>query len=189
MGAFWEILAKFISFFILDRKARRDTRSYLAFLPYRLKFNKMAKQVGKNLSIGGPSYINCNTTIGYNCGFSGVSVNGKGNLKIGDHFRSGSELLFLTQNHNYEKAKCLPYDNEYIYKDIEVGDCVWMGARVTILPGTKIGEGVIVQAGSVVHGKIPKLAIIGGNPAKVIKYRDSEHYEKLKSEGRFYLEP
>lgn len=189
MESFFGILARFLSFFIRDRYKRRHFRSYLTYLPYRLKINKMAKQVGENLSIGGPSYVNCNTIIGYNCGFSGVSVNGKGNLKIGNHFRSGSELLFLTQNHNYKEAKCLPYDNEYVYKDIEIGDCVWVGARVTILPGTTIGEGAVVQAGSVVHGNIPKLAIIGGNPATVIGYRDSEHYEKLKSEGKFYLEP
>ncbi|MBR5589795.1 MAG: 2,3,4,5-tetrahydropyridine-2,6-carboxylate N-succinyltransferase, partial [Phascolarctobacterium sp.] len=56
----------------------------------------------------------------------------------------------------------------------------------TILPGTHIGEGVIVQAGAVVHGEIPPYAIVGGNPAKVFKYRDIEHYNKLKAEGKFY---
>lgn len=189
MTNFLAILARFVSLFIVDRKARRGIRSYITYLPYRIRIEKMARKVGKNLIIGGPAFVNCNTVIGDNCGFSGVEVNGKGNLKIGNNFRSGSELLFLTQNHNYENAKCLPYDNEYIYKDIEIEDCVWIGARVTILPGTKIGEGAIVQAGSVVHGNIPKLAIVGGNPAKIFKYRDSDHYEKLKSEGKFYIEP
>ena len=41
-----------------------------------------------------------------------------------------------------------------------------IGSNVTILPGTTIGEGAIIQAGAVVHGEIPPCAIVGGNPAK-----------------------
>ncbi len=55
-----------------------------------------------------------------------------------------------------------------------------------ILPGTKIGEGAIIQGGAVVHGEIPPYAIAGGNPAKVFKYRDIEHFKKLKAEGKFH---
>ena len=57
--------------------------------------------------------------------------------------------------------------------------------NVLILPGTHIGEGAIIQAGSVVHGYIPALAIAGGNPAKVFSWRDRKHYEVLKKSGRF----
>ena len=72
-----------------------------------------------------------------------------------------------------------------IIKDVEIGDFVWIGTNVMILPGTKIGEGAIIQGGSVVHGEIPPLAIAGGNPCKVFKYRDKEHFEKLKAESKF----
>ncbi|MFI3242531.1 MAG: hypothetical protein R3Y43_08200 [Alphaproteobacteria bacterium] len=54
-----------------------------------------------------------------------------------------------------------------------------------ILPGKKIGDGAIIQGGSVVHGEIPKYAIAGGNPAKVFKYRNKEHYDKLEKEAKF----
>ena len=80
----------------------------------------------------------------------------------------------------------LPYnDDPIINKDVIIEDFVWIGKRVTILPGTKIGEGAVIQAGAVVHGEIPSCAIAGGNPAKVFKYRDIEHYEKLKAEEKF----
>lgn len=49
-----------------------------------------------------------------------------------------------------------------------------------------IGEGVIVAIGSVVVKDVPPYAIVGGNPAKIIKYRDIEHFEKLKAEKRFH---
>lgn len=48
------------------------------------------------------------------------------------------------------------------------------------------GEGAIIQAGAVVVKDIPPYAIAGGNPAKVFKYRDKEHYETLKAQGKFH---
>ena len=55
-----------------------------------------------------------------------------------------------------------------------------------VLGGVTIGEGAIIQAGSVIIKDIPKYAIAGGHPAKVFKYRDIEHYIKLKIEKRFH---
>jgi maltose O-acetyltransferase len=55
---------------------------------------------------------------------------------------------------------------------LQIDDDVWIGARAMILPGCKhIGKGVIIGAGSVVTKDIPDYAIVGGNPARVIKYR------------------
>jgi len=92
----------------------------------------------------------------------------------------------ITHIHNYDNGKAIPYDDTYIYKDITIEDNVWLGDRVIILGGVKIGEGAIIQAGSVVVSDVPKYAIAGGHPAKVFKYRDIEHYEKLKTEKRFH---
>ena len=92
----------------------------------------------------------------------------------------------MTQNHNYDSGKTIPYDDTYIVKDVIIGDNVWFGSRVTILPGVEIGEGAIVQAGAVVSKSIPKFGISGGNPAKVFKYRDKEHYLSLKEKRMFY---
>lgn len=52
--------------------------------------------------------------------------------------------------------------------------------------GVNIGEGAILQAGCVVVTDIPPLAIVGGNPAKVFKYRDSDEYQKLAENNKFY---
>jgi acetyltransferase-like isoleucine patch superfamily enzyme len=49
-----------------------------------------------------------------------------------------------------------------------------------------IEEGAIIQAGSVVVNDIPYCAIAGGSPAKVFKYRNIDHYELLKSQGKFH---
>jgi len=67
-----------------------------------------------------------------------------------------------------------------------IEDNVWLGHRVIILGGVTIGEGAIIQAGSVVVKDIPKYAIAGGHPAKVFKYRDIKHYNRLKKEKKFH---
>jgi acetyltransferase-like isoleucine patch superfamily enzyme len=54
------------------------------------------------------------------------------------------------------------------------------------MPGVSIGEGAIIAAGSVVTKDVPALGIVGGSPAKLIKYRDENHFNKLKSEQKFF---
>ena len=93
--------------------------------------------------------------------------------------------MIITENHNYE-GDAIPYDSTYIRKDVTIGDCVWFGNRVMIVGGVDIGEGAIIAAGAVVSKDVPPLAIVGGNPAKIIKYRDADHYNKLKAEGKFH---
>lgn len=94
--------------------------------------------------------------------------------------------MIITQNHNYDKGKALPYDFTYIYKEVVIEQCVWFGNRVIVVGNVHIGEGAIIAADSVVTKDVPKYAIVGGNPAKVIKYRDVEHYEKLKSQKAYH---
>lgn len=55
--------------------------------------------------------------------------------------------------------------------EVVVGDDVWIGARVTLLSGSRVGDGCIVAAGSVVRGEFPPRSIIGGVPARVLKSR------------------
>lgn len=73
-----------------------------------------------------------------------------------------------------------------IVKNITIEDCVWLGSYVIILGGVRIGEGAIIQAGSVVVTDIPACAIAGGHPARVFKYRDKAHYYKLKGKKLFH---
>ena len=70
--------------------------------------------------------------------------------------------------------------------DVTIEDNVWRGQNVTILQGVKIGEGAIIQAGSVVVSDIEPCGIAGGHPAKVFKKRNEEHYYQLKQEKKFF---
>lgn len=140
---------------------------------------------GKDLKVNGKSIVNSKTILKDNVNFNGMTIQGNGHVTIGSNFHSGIDCMMITDFHNYE-GDAIPYDSTVISKDIIIDDNVWIGNRVIILGGVHIGEGAIIQAGSVVVNNIEKYAIAGGHPANVFKYRDIEHYEKLKSEGKFH---
>ena len=130
--------------------------------------------------------LSSNTHLGKNCNFNGMVIRGSGKVTIGDNFHSGVEILLINSFHNYNNGTAIPYDSTIIHKDITIEDNVWIGSRVIITGGVTIGEGAIIQAGSVVTQDIPKHAIAGGHPAQVFKYRDIEQYNKLKNEKKFH---
>ena len=167
-------------------KIRRKVRSCLISFIYGLPVRLKAKRVGKALHCGGAVHATRHTELGDHVHFNGMWASGDGRLVIGDWFHSGDGLRIFTRNHNYDKGDAIPYGRTYVRKDVVIGDFVWIGLRVTLLPGTTIGEGAIIQAGAVVHGNIPAYAIAGGNPAKVFAQRDVEHFERLKAEGKFH---
>lgn len=97
----------------------------------------------------------------------------------------------ITSGHLYdgEGWDGLPWSDENEDAAVVIEDNVWIGFNVTILPGITIREGAVVGAGSVVTHDVPKCAVVAGNPAAVIKYRDEGTYERLKALGAIRLIP
>lgn len=107
-------------------------------------------------------------------------------VKIGDYFHSGINCKIMLGSHDYDNGDAIPYGSSYLSKQVVIEDFVWLGSDVTISGNVHIGLGAIVAIGSVVVKDVPAYAIVGGNPAKVIKYRDIEHFNTLKQQGRFH---
>jgi acetyltransferase-like isoleucine patch superfamily enzyme len=148
---------------------------------------KRVKSHHNEVFVGGiaPTRLTTNTILGRNPNFNGMTILGSGEVSFGDNFHSGGECLIITSNHNYEGKK-IPYDDTHIIKTVTIEDNVWFGNRVIVLGGVTIGEGAIIQAGAVVVKSVPAGGIAGGNPAKVFKYRDMEHYFELKAKNLFH---
>jgi carbonic anhydrase/acetyltransferase-like protein (isoleucine patch superfamily) len=70
----------------------------------------------------------------------------------------------------YVIGSAVPVTGKY-KGDVEIGNAVWIGDSVIILPGVKVGDGAIIGAGSVVTKSVPAFSVAVGNPARVVKTR------------------
>jgi maltose O-acetyltransferase len=95
-------------------------------------------------------------------------------LKIGNHVMMGPEVVILGTNHKFEDTSRPIQSQGYEEgQPVHIEDDVWIGARAIILSGLVIGKGAIIGAGSVVTKDVPAYAICAGNPARVIRFRNS----------------
>jgi acetyltransferase-like isoleucine patch superfamily enzyme len=133
---------------------------------------KMQKSLGfcgknviikKGFVIDKPNYIfiDQNTHIGQYCHFRGG-----GKIVIGKWCQIASFCIITSAGHKIANGKY--YDNVF-YKDIEIGDNVWIGTNAIILPGIKIGDNSVIGAGSVVTKNVLSNTVVAGVPAKIIR--------------------
>lgn len=122
---------------------------------------KPCLRIGADANIGELNHITCVNSI---C--------------IGNGFLSGKMVTITDNSHGggtYEELDVAPYDRAIYSKNgVVIGNNVWLGDKVTVLPGVKIGDNVIVGANSVVSKDIPDGVIAAGVPAKVIKKIENE---------------
>ena len=175
---------------------------YITSVQYRLKRHKIfslkniythlayknCASVGVNVKVNGVCKgLNGRVSIGDHSSLNpGARFLGKGKIKIGRYLHCGQNLTIITSNHNYDSTAFIPYDKIRINKDVIIKDFVWIGDSVLITPGVTIGEGAIIAAGALVTKDVPDYAIVGGAPAKVLKYRNIEQFKTLKAAGKFF---
>lgn len=138
----------------------------------RAFFGKLfLSKCGKNVDISKNIRVSHHTKLGNNSGI-GVGSLFYGHVTIGDNVMIGPQCWIYTQNHETSRTD-IPMRLQGPQKErpVVIGDDVWIGGRVTILPGVKIGGGSIIGAGAVVSKDIPEYAVAVGNPAQVVKYR------------------
>ena len=107
-----------------------------------------------------PKQIRFGEHVFINHSFTAMSVGG---IWLGDRVQIGPHVTIVTDNHDFSKRSVL------ICKPVKIGNDVWIGANVTILPGVTVGENAVIAAGAVVTKDVPPRAIVAGVPAKVIR--------------------
>lgn len=143
----------------------------------------------KKIYVAPGSFIDLGTDIGRYTRINNSSHIGK--CSIGSHCAIGGRLVVRSTNHTTDYANMSGFVQKYLigsdikvtgYKvrECKIGNGVWIGDSVIVLPNVTIGDGAVIGAGSIVTKDIPPFAIAVGNPARVIKYRfPHEIIEKL----------
>lgn len=129
------------------------------------------KSCGRGVAIEPNAHIPFHKVeIGNNSGIGPNAILGA--VKMGDNIMMGPDVIILSNNHVFE-SRLSPMFLQGKTEDnpVVIGDDVWIGARVIIMPGVYIGRGAIVGAGAVVTRDVPEYAIAAGNPAQIIKQR------------------
>jgi len=128
---------------------------------------------GKNVNVENKVFFHSGRqiTIGDNSGFGFESrINGK--VTIGKNVMMGPKVTIYTRNHKFDRRDIPMCQQGFADEEpVTIGNDVWIGSHAIILPGVKISDGAIVCAGAVVTKDVPEYAIVGGNPARVIKLR------------------
>lgn len=155
-------------------------RGFNKFLIVPIKRN-MVSTCGKDVYFGRNSkisgwknvHIDDHVSIGSNCEF----LTTKAKIVLKDHIMFGPNVMVITGNHRIDildKFMCdisddmkRPEDDQDV---IFEGDN-WIGANAIILKGVTVGRGSVIAAGAVVTKNVPEYAVVGGNPARIIKYR------------------
>jgi acetyltransferase-like isoleucine patch superfamily enzyme len=98
-------------------------------------------------------------------------VYGHGGLKTGDYVRIAAHTVIIPANHVYDDCTVPIAKQGLTRAGIEMGSDIWIGTGCRILDGVKIQDGSIIAAGAVVNKSVDRGCIVGGVPAKVLKYR------------------
>lgn len=137
---------------------------------------RLFASMGENVNIENNAYIGNGQKIKIgNCsGIGSYFCVQNTNLKIGDYVMMGENVLILGGGHRNDCINIpMACQGNIPASNLEICDDVWIGSRVVILGKTeRIGKGAIIGAGSIVTKSIPDYAVVAGNPAKVIRYRN-----------------
>ncbi|MGH9043448.1 MAG: acyltransferase [Acidimicrobiales bacterium] len=109
-------------------------------------------------------------TIGDRCVIGrGSHIVGHWNIEIGNDVQTGPYVYITDQNHSYLDPRRAIGEQMPVEAAVRIGSGSWLGTNVVVLPGTTIGENVVVAASAVVRGEVPARCVVAGVPARIVK--------------------
>lgn len=142
----------------------------------RILLKRVFKNCGTHVNIEKGAYIGKGSNISIG-DYSGIGINCRlyGTVSIGKDVMMGPEVIILSSNHDFSDiSKPMRLQGKSQERPVVIGNDIWIGTRAIIFPGVKIGDGAIIGAGSIVTHNVDSYAIVAGNPAKVIRYRNKQ---------------
>jgi maltose O-acetyltransferase len=150
------------------------------FLKKRFKYwHENRVNISHDVKVSNPQCISMDSRafVGNNC-LLGAGEGGE--INIGKDVQIAFHTFLLTSNHEFDKLDVPIYDQPMRFAPITIKDDVWIGCRCMILAGVTVGEHAVVAAHTVLSKDVPPWAVVGGNPARVIKYRKPMTDDEMK---------
>ena len=156
--------ASYTPFFI--GRTSKAIRYYLCRNLLKRCGNNVNVERNARFGIGNQLVIDDNSGLGINCSIEGP-------ISIGKNVIMGPNVEIHRANHSFDRTDIPIFEQEVGTKyPLEICDDIWIGSRVIILPRVqRIGRGAVIGAGSVLTRDVPNYAVVGGNPAKILKFR------------------
>ena len=164
--------------FIILEKIRKRILSYCKVFIWKVFYGKSFKK-GHNTFFYPLSHILIDKDgmilIGNNCFFNrNCSINSMGKIKIGDDCIFGENVCLYDHNHKYKLNKNIIRKQGYDVGTIEIGNNCWIGSNVIILNNVKIGDNVVIAAGTIVNKSIENNSVVIDKKNLVISRYDRE---------------
>lgn len=145
-------------------------------IPYAIRWcagKLYFEHCGKRVDIGRKTKLSSQLSIGDYSGIGGYA-HIHGEVQIGSYVMMAANCAFIAENHNFDRLDIPMGAQGSVKSRIVIGNDVWIGYRVTVLAGVTVGDGAVIAAGAVVTKDVPPYAVVGGVPARVIKYREGK---------------
>lgn len=151
-----------------------DRRGYVlgerCFLSEQAAIQCDELRMGDDSYVAAGAYLTGSVTAGADCSINAYSVV-RGMISMGRAVRIGAHTSVLGFNHTVTDVDVEVFRQPITQKGITIGDDVWIGSHVVVLDGVDIGSRAVVAAGAVVTKNVPAGAVVGGNPARVLRWR------------------
>ena len=155
-------------------------RQYLSLCNRIRKMRNAGARIGQDVAIGRAMRFAgfANLTIGNHCSLQSGFLDTRAPITVGEHVIIGGSVEISTCQHDIDSSEW-----EFEPHGIVIEDYVWIASRALILPRChRIGRGAVIGAGSVVTKDVPPMAVVGGIPARILRYRECVH-DKLVVES------
>ncbi len=137
--------------------------------------------LGAESWIAGHALVRGDVTFGAHCTVNPYAMI-SGKVSCGDGVRIASHVSLVGFNHGYDDPDTPIYKQKHETLGITIEDDVWIGANAVVVDGVKIGRGAVIAAGAVVSKDVPPMAIVGGVPAKVLRYRGRSRRDETRAQ-------
>lgn len=127
-------------------------------------------ELGERSYIAAYAYVSGTLHTGRDCSVNPYAVV-RGTIRLGTAVRVGAHTSLLGFNHGFADPEVEVFRQPMGSLGITIGDDVWIGSHVLVLDGVTVGDRAVLAAGAVVTKDVPAGAVVGGNPAKVLKWR------------------